>query len=96
MKRIGIDMDEVIADTLGEILVRYNADFGTVHSKADLLGKRFWETIPNEHRIRIQEYFKDGSLFEDLPLFDHSREVVLELTKGWEPHWTSATLGGGK
>ena len=22
--------------------------------------------------------------------------VVLELTKGWEPHWTSATLGGGK
>ena len=22
--------------------------------------------------------------------------VVLELTKGWEPHWTYAALGGGK
>ena len=91
-KRIGIDMDEVIADTLGELLTRYNLEFGTVHSKADLMGKRFMETIPVDHKPRIYEYFKDGSIFEDLPLFDHSQEVVEELTRHYEVFITTAAM----
>jgi 5'(3')-deoxyribonucleotidase len=92
MKRIGIDMDEVIADTLGEILERYNRDFGTVHSKADLMGKRFWETVPAEHRPKIREYFADGSIFEDLPVLEYSQEVMLELTKRYEVFITTAAM----
>ena len=92
LKRIGIDMDEVIADTLGEILTRYNHDYGTAHRKADFIGKRFWETVPADHRLRIGEYFKDGSIFEDLPLFEHSREVVLELTQEYEVFITTAAM----
>lgn len=92
MKRIGIDMDEVIADTLGEILVRYNRDFGTVLSKADLMGKRFWEMIPRENRTKIREYFADGSIFEDLPVFEHSQAVVEELTKQYEVFITTAAM----
>lgn len=85
-------MDEVIADTLGELLVRYNRDFGTVHSKADLMGKRFWETIPHENRAKIRDYFADGSIFEDLPVFEHSQSVVEELTKRYEVFITTAAM----
>src|SRR4051794_37230206 len=92
MKRIGIDMDEVIADTLGEVIARYNRNYGTNHSKADLAGKRFWETIPIEHRKKMSEYFIDGTIFEDLPLFDHSPEVVLELTERYEVFITTAAM----
>jgi len=92
MKRIGIDMDEVIADTLGEVITRYNRHYGTSHSKADLAGKRFWETIPPEHRSKMSEEFTDGTIFEDLPLFDHSQEVVLELTRHYEVFITTAAM----
>ena len=92
MKRIGIDMDEVIADTLGEVITRYNHEYGTAHSKADLAGKRFWETIPVEHRKKMSEFFVDGTIFEDLPLFDHSQDVVLELTGRYEVFITTAAM----
>ena len=46
-------MDEVIADTLGELLVRYNRDFGTAFEKSELVGRRFWETVPVEHKPQI-------------------------------------------
>jgi 5'(3')-deoxyribonucleotidase len=92
MKRIGIDMDEVIADTLGEVLERYNHEFGTIHSKADFMGKRFWETVPHENRAKVREYFTDGSIFEDLPVFEHSQAVVKELTGKYEVFITTAAM----
>ena len=91
-KRIGIDMDEVIADTLGEILIRYNNEFKTSHGKADFLGRRFWEAVPPDHRVRIVEYFKDGSIFADLPVFEHSQEVVAELNQAYEVFITTAAM----
>ena len=92
MKRIGIDMDEVIADTLGEVITRYNREYETAHSKSDLVGKRFWETIPAEHRKKMAEVFVDGSLFEDLPLFEHSQQVIEELTGRYEVFIATAAM----
>ena len=85
-------MDEVIADTLGEVIALYNRDYGTEHGKSDLVGKRFWETIPMERRQKMSEYFVDGSIFEDLPLFEHSQEVVEELTHRYEVFITTAAM----
>ena len=85
-------MDEVIADTLGEVIDRYNVHYGTAHNKSDILGKRFWETIPTDHRKTMSELFVDGSIFEDLPLFDHSQEVVEQLTGKYEVFITTAAM----
>ena len=85
-------MDEVIADTLGEIIGRYNTTYNTRHNKADLAGKRFWETIPADHRQTMAEYFVDGSIFEDLPVFAHSQQVVEELTSQYEVFITTAAM----
>lgn len=91
-KWIGVDMDEVIADTLGELLNRYNADFGTNIGKADLMGIRFWEKIPHDHKPRVIEYFTDGEIFADLPVFDDSVQVMRELQEKYEVFITTAAM----
>ena len=90
--RIGIDMDEVIADTLGELLQRYNRDFGSELSKADLTGRRFWELVPKERHGRVIAYFDDGEIFADLPVFENSPEVVQELQERYEVFITTAAM----
>jgi 5'(3')-deoxyribonucleotidase len=93
MKRIGIDMDEVIADTLGELLARYNRDFGTSYGKQELMGqKRFWEIVPVETRPRIFEYFEDGEIFADLPVFDEAVSVVRDLQSRYEVFIATAAM----
>ena len=48
MRRICIDMDEVIADTLSEHLRRYNQEFDESITPDDLAGKGLWEvTVPS-------------------------------------------------
>jgi 5'(3')-deoxyribonucleotidase len=44
-KRIALDMDEVMADTLTAWLERYNQDFGTRITKADLHGKKIYDLV---------------------------------------------------
>ena len=45
MKRIAVDMDEVIADAVTEHLLRYNRDHGEQITKADLHGKWLWDVV---------------------------------------------------
>ena len=42
-QRIALDMDDVMADTLTVWLERYNQDFGTRITKADLHGKKLYD-----------------------------------------------------
>jgi 5'(3')-deoxyribonucleotidase len=92
MKTIGIDMDEVIADTLGELLTRYNREFGTAWDKSELVGRRFWQTVPPEHKPWIMECFADGEIFADLPVFEDSIAVVQELQRSYEVFITTAAM----
>jgi hypothetical protein len=48
-KRIALDMDDVMADTLTAWLERYNQDFGTQITKADLHGKRIYDFVGPSH-----------------------------------------------
>ena len=91
-KWIGIDMDEVIADTLGALLDRYNADFAMEISKADLMGIRFWEKIPKDRHAHVIDYFTDGEIFADLPVFEDSVEVIRELQDNYEVFITTAAM----
>jgi hypothetical protein len=44
-KRIALDMDDVMADALTVWLERYNQDFRTSITKADLLGKKLYDLV---------------------------------------------------
>jgi len=76
--RIAIDMDEVMADALGEHVRRYNAAFCASLTPADLHGRHLEEYVPVEHR-RAAEAMLDASFFADLDPMPGCQEVVREL-----------------
>jgi len=76
--RIAIDMDEVMADALGEHVRRYNAAFGASLTPADLHGRHLEDYVPADHR-RAAEAMLDASFFADLDPMPGCQDVVREL-----------------
>jgi len=83
-QRIAIDMDDVMADALGEHLRRYNAAFGTSLTALE-------QCIPAANR-RAAEAMLDASFFEDLAVLPDCREVVGELAERYEVFIASAAM----
>jgi 5'(3')-deoxyribonucleotidase len=92
MKRIAIDMDEVMADTIGHFLTRYNSEFGMNVNTDDFYGKHVFEVIEVEHRPLAREYFQDEKFFADIPVMPDSAEVIEELTTKFEVFITTAAM----
>lgn len=92
MKRIAIDMDEVIADALSECLQRYNAEFNRGLTKQDLIGKNIADLAPAEHRPRLRSYFDDEQFFRDLPVMEGSQEVIEDLMARYDVFIASAAM----
>jgi 5'(3')-deoxyribonucleotidase len=55
-KRIALDMDEVMADTLTAWLERCNEDFGTRITKADLHGKKIYELVGSDRAVAARGF----------------------------------------
>lgn len=53
--RIAIDMDEVLADTLGKQLARYNRLDGAHAAPGDLNGLELSDVVPAEHREWVHQ-----------------------------------------
>jgi len=77
MKRVAIDMDEVLADTLAEHIARYNRDHGEAITKADLEGKWLWDIVSIDRHERLEGYLRSAGFFEDLPVIADSQHVLL-------------------
>ncbi len=92
MQRLAIDMDEVMADTLAHYLHRYNSEFGGSIKKADLQGKRPFDTLPLAHREQVMTYFQDPEFFANIPLMEGSQEAVAKLAKRYEIFITTAAM----
>jgi 5'-nucleotidase len=92
MKRIAIDMDEVMADTLGQCLTLYNADFGLELTAEHFRGKNLFEVIELEHRPRVREYFNREGFFADIELMEGSQEVIRALSEKYEVFVASAAM----
>lgn len=85
-------MDEVLADALGELLVRYNRDFQASLTRADQLGKWMWETVPVERQERLSSYLHQDDFFEDLPVIENSPQVLARLAQHYEIFIASAAM----
>ncbi len=92
MKRICIDMDEVLADTLVEHLARYNRDHRKAITRADLAGRRIWEVVSAEGHELLEGYLRSDDFFEDLPVMEDSQKVVRELVKHYEVYIATAAM----
>jgi len=76
--RIAIDMDEVMADALGEHVRRYNAAFSASLTPDELRGRHLEEYVPPAHRAAA-EALLDASFFADLDPMPGCQDVVREL-----------------
>lgn len=92
MKRIAVDMDEVLADALGEHLARYNRDHGEAITKDQLEGKWLWEIVSADRHARLEGYLRSEDFFEDLPVLKDSQEVLAKLSQHYEIFIATAAM----
>lgn len=92
MARIAIDMDEVVADSLGEHLKRYNAKFATTIDREALKGSWLREVIPTEHWRDCWDMVNCEDFFENLNVMPGAQEVIERLNKQHEIYIVTAAM----
>src|SRR5690242_8507538 len=81
--RIAIDMDEVMADALGEHVRRYNAAFGAAVTREELHGRHLEEYVPAAERGAV-EALLDASFFADLDPMPGCVEALRDLSERYD------------
>jgi 5'(3')-deoxyribonucleotidase len=89
---ICVDMDEVIADALGEHLLRYKRDFGVNVTAEDLRGRWLWEMIPPEHLPTVEQYMLTDDFFAVLSVLPESQRVLERLQSRYDIFIATAAM----
>jgi 5'(3')-deoxyribonucleotidase len=92
LKRICVDMDEVMADAVAEHLLRYNREFNSALTKEDLRGKRFWQVVPASHHETLDDLLRAEDFFADLDVMPDAPRVLAELQRHYEIFIASAAM----
>jgi 5'(3')-deoxyribonucleotidase/uncharacterized protein with PQ loop repeat len=90
--RIAIDMDEVIADSLGKQLRLYNEAFGMQVTREDLAGRSLGQLVPDDRAERARRLVSGPGFFADLDEIPGAREGVRLLAERYEVFIASAAM----
>ncbi len=91
MKRIAIDMDEVMADFIPMQLELFNQKFGEALTIKDLEGSKLRHLRP-ELQKEIHHLLSTPGFFRDLAVMKDSQSVIEELTDYYEVFITTAAM----
>lgn len=91
LKRIAIDMDEVIADFAGKHLRLYNEKYNEALTAEDLIGHRLW-TLRPQLAEDILAMLDDPLYFRNLDVIPGSQEVIAELARDYEIFIATAAM----
>ena len=91
MKRIAIDMDEVLADFIPKHLSLYNKKFNEDITVEDLEGIKLRELRPDQAK-EIHSFITEPTFFRDLGVMKDSQEVIKELSEHYEIFITTAAM----
>ncbi|MEH7548911.1 5' nucleotidase, NT5C type [Neobacillus vireti] len=91
MKRIAIDMDEVIADFNQKHLALFNRDYNENITIVDLHGTKLRELRPHL-KEEIRNYIIEPTFFRDLEVMKDCQEVIKELSEHYEIFITTAAM----
>ena len=81
--KIGIDLDEVVAKQLDELVKFYYKKTGKMISK-DKFHTYYWPDvwgISLEDAIKVDKEFKESESFDNLEIFENAKEILHELSK---------------
>ncbi len=90
-KSIAIDMDQVLADLLQSELDIFNKRYNKQITKQDLTGKVLEDDYP-ELANEIYEFMNTYEFFRDLPVIEHSQEVIKELQEHYDIYIATAAM----
>lgn len=92
MKRICIDMDEVLADAVGKLIRLYNAEFSENLTVQDMWGNWMVNVLPPGRKDRLSAYLQEDGFFEDLDVMPDSQRVVERLSRHYEIFIATAAM----
>jgi len=79
-----VDMDEVMADTLGEHLRRYNERFDANIAAADIADQGLWGAVGEDRFDDLRQLIHAEDFFEDLDVMPGAQDVLAELNQRFE------------
>jgi 5'(3')-deoxyribonucleotidase len=77
-------MDEVMADTLGEHLRRYNLEFDENMTPEDLVGKPIWSVVSSDRQTQLRAFLDEEDFFADLEVLPGAQQVLRDLSGRFE------------
>ena len=92
LKRIAVDMDEVMADAVSEHLRRYNRDFKEQVTVADLEGKWLWDIVQMDRHNALEAYLRSEDFFAVLAVMPDSQRVMQALQQHYEVFIATAAM----
>ncbi|GGG89500.1 5'(3')-deoxyribonucleotidase [Staphylococcus pragensis] len=90
-KSIAIDMDEVLADTLGAIIEAVNVKTELGITVESLNGQKLKHVIP-EHDGLVRDILRAPGFFRNLQVMPHAQEVVEKLTEKYDVYIATAAM----
>jgi 5'(3')-deoxyribonucleotidase len=85
-------MDEVIADSLGEHISRYNQHFNEQVTRAELHGKWLWEVVSSDRHAVLDACLNTEDFFEVLEVMPDSQRVIRSLQTRYEVYIATAAM----
>jgi 5'(3')-deoxyribonucleotidase len=85
-------MDEVMADALGEHLLRYNRHYGEQVTVADLEGKWLWDIVSTDRHDVLDAYMRSDDFFEAMAVMPESQRVMQRLQMNYEVFIATAAM----
>jgi 5'-nucleotidase len=91
MKRVLVDMDEVIADTTAGMVEWYKKAYGgDIDYNKMLEGKSLIKGFPEEHQTDVRQQLYTNGFFRHLPVIKDSIEVLEQMNRRYEVYIVSA------
>ncbi|QLK85506.1 5'(3')-deoxyribonucleotidase [Staphylococcus sp. 17KM0847] len=90
-KSIGIDMDEVLADTMGAILEAFNRRTQLNITIEQIKGRKVYDMLP-EHASIVRDILRSDGFFGRLPVIQDAQEVVQKLTEHYDVYIVTAAM----
>jgi len=89
---LAVDMDEVLADSIGLVLEQYNKAYGTTWSKLDFFGKTVYECLPPSHISFIKQQQNSETFYQEVSVIHGAQEGIAMLSKKYDIYIVSAAL----
>ena len=91
-KRLIVDMDETIADSLARQLEWYERDAAKQVARGELKGRHLYQAVAEEHSAMVYKYPHHEDFFGSLPLLDGAQEALRKLSEHYDIYIATAAM----